>query len=124
MRTTAARVAVVLPIKATAGEQVRGLVAKAPPFDLESSGIDEYHVFVTGNEVIFILEASDLSRLRRLVANLDLVAAAERWQQHAAGPARIAEEAFSWSRPDLVEGLSFAPTPGPGDSEGGDLYPP
>jgi hypothetical protein len=118
------RVVVVLPIKETAHEQVRDLVAKGPPFDLEASGLDGHHAFLTGNEVIFIFEASDPSGLRRLVANLDLMAAAEAWQQHAAGPARIAEEAFSWSRPDLAQGLSFAATPGPGDSEGGDLYPP
>jgi hypothetical protein len=124
MRTTLARVAVVLPIEATAQDRVREILAAGPPFDLEASGIDGYHVFSTGNEVIFILDASDPSRLQRLVANLDLTAAAEAWRQHAAGPARIAEEAFSWSRPDLAEGLSFAATPGPGDSEGGDLYPP
>jgi hypothetical protein len=124
MRTTVARVSVVLPIKETAHERVRQLVVNGPPFDLEASGVDGHYVFLTGNEVIFIFEGSDLSRLRRVVANLDLIAAAEAWQQHAAGPARIAEEAFSWSRPDLAEGLSFAATPGPGDSEGGDVYPP
>lgn len=124
MRKTVARVAVVLPIKATAKDRVREILAAGPPFDLEACGIDGYHVFSTGNEVIFILDASDPSRLQRLVANLDLITAAEAWQEHAAGPARIAEEAFSWSRPDLAEGLSFAATPGPGDSEGGDLYPP
>jgi hypothetical protein len=124
MRTTVARVVVVLPIEATAQDRVRELLDAGPPFDLEASGIDGYHVSVTDNEVVFILEAPDPPRLRQLVEHLELMAAAEPWRQHAAGPARTADEAFSWSRPDLDEGLSFAATPGPGDSEGGDLYPP
>jgi hypothetical protein len=118
------KVVVVLPIKAAAQKQVRELLANGPPFDPEASGLDGHHVFVTKNEVIFIFEASDPSVLRRLAANLQLLAAAEAWQKHAAGPARIADEVFSWTRPDLPEGLFFAATPGPGDSEGGDLYPP
>jgi hypothetical protein len=124
MRTTVARVAVVLPIKETAREQIRHLMADGPPFDLEAGGVDGHHVLFTDSEVIFVFETSDPSRLRGLIEKLALVAAAEAWQQHATGPARIAEQAFSWSRADIDEGLSFAATPGPGDSEGGDLYPP
>jgi hypothetical protein len=118
------RVVVVLPIKAAAREAVRELLAKGPPFDPEASGLDGHHVFLTETEVVFIFEASHPSVLRQLVANLELLAAAEAWWEHAAGTARIAEQAFSWTRPDFAEGLSFAATPGPGDSEGGDLYPP
>jgi hypothetical protein len=118
------RVVVVLPIKAGAREAARELLAKGPPFDPEASGLDGHHVFLTESEVVFVFEASHPSALGRLVASLELLAAAEAWREHAAGPARIAEEAFSWTRPVLAEGLSFAATPGPGDSEGGDLYPP
>jgi hypothetical protein len=124
MRTTVARVALVLPIKETAREQIRQLVADGPPLDLEAGEVDAHHVLFTDSEVIFFFEASDPSRLRELIEKLALAAAAEAWQQHASGPARIAEQAFSWSRPDVGQGLSFAATPGPGDSEGGDLYPP
>lgn len=118
------RVVVVLPIKAAAREAVRELLAGGPPFDPEASGLDGHHVFLTETEVVFVFEAAHPSALRRLAADLELLAAAEAWREHVAGPARIAEEAFSWSRPDSAEGLSFAATPGPGDSEGGDLYPP
>lgn len=123
-RRKTSRVVVVLPIKETAHEQVRELVAKGPPFDLETSGLDGHHVSLTDREVIFIFEASDPSVLWRLAANLELLEAAESWRQHAAGPARIAEDAFSWTRSGLDEGLFFTATPGPGDSEGGDVYPP
>ena len=118
------RVVVVLPIQADAREAVRELLSEGPPFDPEASGLEAHYVFLTEDEVIFIFEAPQASVLRRLAADLELLAAAEAWRKHAAGPARIAEEAFSWTRPDFSEGLSFAATPGPGDSEGGDLYPP
>jgi hypothetical protein len=41
-----------------------------------------------------------------------------------AGLERVAEEVRSWVRPHVDEYISFAPTPGPGDSEGGDLFAP
>ena len=121
---TTSRIVVVLPIKESAHEQVRELVSKGPPFDLETSGLDHHHVFLSANEVVFVFEAPEQSVLRRLASNLHLLAAAEAWQEYAAGPARIAEDVFSWTRGNVAEGLSFAPTPGPGDSEGGDLYSP
>jgi hypothetical protein len=37
---------------------------------------------------------------------------------------RVAEEVRSSVPPSVDEYISFAPSPGPGDSEGGDLYPP
>jgi hypothetical protein len=118
------RLVVVLPIREAAREQVSQLLTGGPPFDLDRSGLDGHHVFLTDTEVIFVFEGADRSQLQRLAVSAQLVAAAEAWEEHAAGPARLAEEAFSWSRPDLTEGLSFAATPGPGDSDGGDLYPP
>lgn len=118
------RVVVVLPIRDTAHEHVRDLLAKGPPFDLEASGLDEHHVFLTDRELVFCFEASDISVLQRLAANLPLLDAAKVWEQLAAGPARIAEDVYSWTRAGVAEGLSFAATPGPGDSEGGDVYPP
>jgi hypothetical protein len=32
---------------------------------------------------------------------------------------RLPEEEFSWERPPHLNGVSFGPQPGPGDSEGG-----
>jgi len=39
-----------------------------------------------------------------------------RWRKQLARPRRPA--------PGPAEGLSFLPTPGPGDSDGGDIFPP
>jgi hypothetical protein len=118
------RMVVVVPVKESAREQVRALVAKGPPFDLPSSGLDAHHVFLTEREAVFVFEAADRSALERLVANVDVWAAAEAWRECVAGEPRLAEDAYSWMRSDGPEGVSFAATPGPGDSEGGDLYPP
>jgi hypothetical protein len=118
------RMVVVVPVKESAREHVRALVAKGPPFDLPSSGLDAHHIFLTEQEAIFVFEAADRSALERLVANVDVWAAAEAWREYVAGEPRLAEDAYSWTRSDVPEGVSFAPTPGPGDSEGGDVYPP
>jgi hypothetical protein len=118
------RMVVVVPVKESAREQVRELVGSGPPFDLPGSGLDAHHVFLTEREAIFVFEATDRSALERLVANVDVWAAAEAWQEHLAGEPRIAEDAYSWTRSDVPDGVSFAPTPGPGDSDGGDVYPP
>jgi hypothetical protein len=118
------RMIVVVPVKESAREHVRALVAKGPPFDLPSSGLDAHHVFLTEGEAIFVVEAADRSALERLVANVDVWAAAEAWREYVAGKPRLAKDAYSWTRSDVPEGVSFAPTPGPGDSDGGDLYPP
>jgi hypothetical protein len=118
------RMVVVVPVKESAREHVRALVAKGPPFDLPSSGLDAHHVFLTEGEAIFVFEAADRSALERLVANVDVWAAAEAWREYVAGKPRLAEDAYSWTRSDVPEGVSFAPTPGPGDSDGGDVYAP
>jgi hypothetical protein len=44
------------------------------------------------------------------------------WGEYVAGAPRIAEEVFSWSRAEVADSVSFLPTPGPGDSDGGDIY--
>jgi hypothetical protein len=118
------RMVVVVPVKESARAQVRALVAKGPPFDLPGSGLDAHHVFLTEREAIFVFEATDRSALDRLAANVDVWAAAEKWRVCVAGKPRLAEDAYSWARSEVPEGVSFAPTPGPGDSDGGDVYPP
>ena len=60
--------------------------------------------------------------LAPLLSDPKLWEAASGWGEYVAGPPRIAEEAFSWSRSESAEDVSFLPTPGPGDSDGGDIY--
>jgi hypothetical protein len=44
--------------------------------------------------------------------------------KHMAARRRKAEIIFPWARLGIFEDLSFEPTPGPGDSEGGDVFSP
>jgi hypothetical protein len=118
------RVVVVLPIKQNSRQAILDLLAGGPPFDPASSGLDRHHVFLTDREVVFVFEAADASALERLVADTRIWEAAIAWRDHIAGPPRVADECYSWRRTSTAEGISFASTPGPGDSEGGDIYPP
>jgi hypothetical protein len=117
-------IVVVLPVKEGSSPQIRELLASGPPFDPTSSGLDQHHVFLTDQEVVFLFEAADASALERLIADTGVWDAAIAWREHMAGPPRVAKEAYSWTRTQTPEGISFASTPGPGDSEGGDVYPP
>lgn len=98
------------------------LIGHGPPFDAEKAGLERYHVFLTDREAVFLFEADAVDDLRKVVNTAKVSGAA--WQDLAAGPPRLAEEALSWVRPRVDEYISSTPSPGPGDSEGGDVYPP
>ena len=94
----------------------------AVPARVQVPGLDRHEVFLTSDEAIFVFEASRADALEPLLAQPELWQAAAAWHDHVAGPPRIAEDAFSWARADDSEGVSYLATPGPGDSEGGDIY--
>jgi hypothetical protein len=74
---------------------------------------DGNQAYVTEEEVVFLLETeADIDRLT------------EAWADLSAGPPRVGEGVFSWLLPHLTDEVFFTPTPGPGDSEGGDVYEP
>jgi hypothetical protein len=118
------RLVVVLPIKPAASEEVRALLAAGPPFDPETvEGLERHEVLVTASEVVFVFEASlGKDALAGLLSQANIWQAAAAWQEHVDGPPRIAESVFSWSRPDEPADVSYLPTPGPGDSDGGDIF--
>ena len=117
------RAIVIIPIKAGTHEHVRRLVAEGPAFAPGDLGLERRHVFVTGGEVVIFLEGTETS-LVRVLGDPSAAAVHAAWGEYVASAPRVAEDASSWRRIDYDEGLSFEPTPGPGDSEGGDLYPP
>jgi hypothetical protein len=118
------RLVVVLPIKPAASEEVRALLAAGPPFDPAGiEGLERHEVLVTANEVVFVFESGlGTDALAGLLSQADIWQAAATWQEHVDGPPRVAERVFSWSRPDEPGDLSYLPTPGPGDSDGGDIF--
>jgi hypothetical protein len=116
------RAIVIIPIKDGSHEHVRRLVAEGPPFAPGDLGLERRHLFVTEGEVVIFLEGAETS-LERVLGDPSVAAVAVAWGEYVASAPRVAEGAYSWARVE-DEGLSFEPTPGPGDSEGGDVYAP
>jgi hypothetical protein len=116
------RAVVVLPLREGVSEQAAQLLRGGPPFDPNEVGLDRHHVFLTDEEAVFVFESDDLAAAERLIGSESFWKAASAWRELVAGPPRLAEDAYSWVRPQLADALSFEPTPGPGDSEGGDVF--
>jgi len=52
----------------------------------------------------------------------DAMTALRGWEEHIVGTPRLGEHVYFWARPDDEDDLFFLPTPGPGDSDGGDIF--
>ena len=100
------------------------MLRHGPPFDPGEAGLERHQAFVTEAEVVFLFEADLRDAVALLAEDAGLWKAVEGWMELVAGPPRLAEGAFSWVRPHPSEMTFFDPTPGPGDSDGGDVYPP
>jgi hypothetical protein len=110
--------AIVLPLRDGSHEAVRRLLDVGPPFRPERIGLDRHHVFLTPSEAVFVFESSQgPSVLEPLLAEPALWERASEWAQHLAGPPRIAESVYSWTRPD-VETDHFLIPPGLRDGDG------
>jgi hypothetical protein len=80
-----------------------GAEAPSPAGDVDATEFERYSVFRTAGERIFVFEGSGGA------TKLDLDA------MSASGAP---------SGADYGDAVTFAPTPGPGDSDGGDIYAP
>lgn len=119
------RVVVVAPLKPGAHEAAGELLESGPPFDpAEVQTLQHHDVLLGLHEAIFLFEFSDDSAaFAALIAEPSLLLGAAGWNDLLAGPPRVADVAFSWSRTEPPnEDAAYLPTPGPGDSEGGDIY--
>jgi hypothetical protein len=116
------RAVVVLPLREGASEQAAKLLRGGPPFDPQEVGLEQHHVFLTEKEAVFVFEADSRDAAEKLIGEGHFWSAASAWKDLVAGPPRIAEDAYSWVRPHVPDDVSFAPTPGQGDSDGGDLF--
>jgi hypothetical protein len=118
------RMIIIVPLKPESHGDVARLLKQGPPFDPEAiEGLDRHTVLLTSDEAVFVFESHlGADALAPLLAKPELWEAVAGWGEHVAGPPRFAEEVFSWSRNEPDEDVSFLPTPGPGDSDGGDIY--
>jgi hypothetical protein len=113
------KVAVVLPLLEEAREPVRALLANGPPFDPETLGLDRHEVFLTANEAVFVFESElGASALEPLLQDPELWQRAAAWHEYLAGPPRIAEDAYSWTRSNVQVDQSLLP---PGLRNGGSV---
>jgi hypothetical protein len=121
---TARRVAICLPIKPESHDAVRELLQNGLPFDPEQiAWLEGHQVLLAPEEAIFVFESlPGEDALAPLIADPELLQAAAAWREHIAGPPRIAVEAYSWTRRMESDELSYLPTPGAGDSDGGDIF--
>jgi hypothetical protein len=120
----AEHVAVVVPLRKGKREKAERLLEKGPPFDPEQIGLERHEVFVTDQEAIFVFDATPGFDLQRLLIDTKVWATAAVWADVVAGPPRVAKPYFAWASAESADDLFFGPTPGPGDSDGGDIYSP
>ena len=117
-------IAVVVPLKPGSHDAVRELLRSSPPFDPEQiAGLERHEVLLTAEEAIFLFEARlGADALTPLLSEPNVSQVAAAWHDHLAGPPRLAEAVYSWASGAESDELSFLPTPGPGDSDGGDIF--
>jgi hypothetical protein len=118
------RAVIVVPLLPGTRGRVAGLLRGGPPFDPGAVGLERHYVFLTDEEAIFVFESEDLDAAELLIGDDSFWTAADAWKDVVAGPPRTAADSYSWIRPQPQDGVSFAATPGPGDSDGGDLASP
>jgi hypothetical protein len=93
------RLLVVLPLLPGSRDAVRALIDDGPPFDPERLRLDRHEVFLTSDEAIFLFESRlGAHAIDPLLEDPALWEKAAAWHEHLAGPPRIAEDAFSWTR--------------------------
>jgi len=116
------RAVVVLPLREGANARAAELLRGGPPFDPETVGLERHQVFLTENEAVFVFEADSRDAAERLAGEESFWSAVAAWKELVAGPPRLADDAYSWARPQSPDDVSFEPTPGPGNSDGGDVF--
>jgi hypothetical protein len=116
------RAVLVLPLVEGAQARVAELLRKGPPFDPDEIGLGRHQVFLTEREAVFLFEAESPGASDRLLSNSRLWTAVAAWKDLVVGPPRLADDVYSWVRAPEDDQLSFEGTPGPGYSEGGDVF--
>jgi hypothetical protein len=118
------RVAVVVTLGEGKRDDAEQMLVKGPPFDPELAGLERHEVFLSDGEAIFLFEAVSEFSLQKLLTDARVWIAAAGWHDIAAGPPRLAKAFYAWETAPSPDDVFFTPTPGPGDSDGGDIFPP
>jgi hypothetical protein len=104
------RTAVIVPLREGAHHAVRSLLAAGPPFDPDEIGLDRHDVYLTPSEAIFVFESRlGEKALEPLLEQPELWQSAAAWHAHVVGPPTIAEDVYSWTRPEAGVDRSLLP---------------
>lgn len=103
------RAAIVLPLFQGSGDVARRLLADGPPFDPEALGLERHSVYLTDDEVVFIFEWRGDTSFESLLAQPGVWDVAAAWTELAAGPPRLAEAAYTWTRPVSLDETLLPP---------------
>lgn len=118
------RVAVIVPLRKGKREKAEWLLDKGPPFDPERMGLERHEVYLTDQDAVFIFNAASGFSLQRLLSDTKVWSSAAAWADVVSGAPRIAKPFYAWATVSAPDDLFFEATPGPGDSEGGDIHSP
>ena len=92
-------------------------ILREPPVELDRTSLDRHLVFLGRREVALLFDGEhaerDAARLLESRSGWGALASL------TTPGARSLDEIFRWERPPELDGLSFGPHPGPGDSDGG-----
>lgn len=101
-------------------EKVAQILREGPPFDIAETSLERHEVFLSEGEVVFLFEGTHAEEeARRLMVSRSVIARVGRLGVHIDGEPCVPREVFSWERPPQLDGVTFGPQPGPGDSDGG-----
>lgn len=110
--------------------EVRELLRRGPPVELDEPALDREWAFVVGEELLVLLEGDAADRIARsLTAESGPGIGDSELGRHVAGAPRLLSAPFVWTDSTTATGndlegrspagVSFGPLPGPGHSEGG-----
>jgi hypothetical protein len=103
------RAAVVVPLLPGSRAAVEELLDAGPPFDPAALGLEQHCVYLTDEEVVFVFAWRGTATIDSLVAEPGFWQSAAAWQHHIAGPPRVAEPAYIWTRPASAADLNLLP---------------
>jgi hypothetical protein len=99
---------------------VEEILREGPPFAINRTSLERHEVYLGDDELVFMFEGPGAGEIATgLFAEPGVLGRVLRIGEYLAGEASLPREVFSWRRPRQLEGVVFAPTPGPGDSDGG-----
>ena len=114
------RVVITAPLKAGSAQRVGEILREGPPFAVDETSLERHEVYLGDDELVFLFEGPGAEAVATgLFADPEVLGRVLRIGDHLAGRAHAPREVYSWRRPRQPDGVTFGPTPGPGDSDGG-----